>query len=455
MRAPKCLLASLLAVIPLACGDSDTIEPPPDPPRPTTITVIPAAIELTALGDTVRLRAEVRDQSGDLMGGVAVTWLSSRTTIATVSGSGLVTAVRDGTATITATAGTVSGSAMLKVRQLVRSMAVLPAADTLILGDSLRLEAEGFDATGHPVADAQFRWWSENPQVATVDTAGVVRAVSEGVAEIHATTAQTQGVAQITVYSPDRAALVALYHATNGPNWANNDNWLTDMPLWSWHGVGTNTDGRVTSVSLVGHYDSQSRQWIRHGLKGAIPAEVGSLAELQILGLYGNELSGTIPASLGDLAKLEFLDLSGNELTGPIPPELGGLSNLKTFALHTNSLEGAIPPEFGNLTRLETLALYDNELSGTIPTALGDLAELRYLSLSQNNLTGPIPPELGGLAKLEGFWLNGNQLVGPIPAALGDLAELRNLYLYDNNLTGPIPPELGLYDPMLSKAVRR
>ena len=36
------------------------------------------------------------------------------------------------------------------------------------------------------------------------------------------------GTAEITVENPDRAALVALYHATDGPNWTRNENWLTE-----------------------------------------------------------------------------------------------------------------------------------------------------------------------------------------------------------------------------------
>ena len=44
---------------------------------------------------------------------------------------------------------------------------------------------------------------------------------------------------------PDREALVALYNATDGPNWANNDNWLSDRSLGEWHGVRTDANGRV------------------------------------------------------------------------------------------------------------------------------------------------------------------------------------------------------------------
>ena len=45
--------------------------------------------------------------------------------------------------------------------------------------------------------------------------------------------------------------------------------------------------------------------------------ELGSLASLEELFLYDNQLSGPIPAELGSLANLRWLELSGNQLTGP------------------------------------------------------------------------------------------------------------------------------------------
>ena len=35
--------------------------------------------------------------------------------------------------------------------------------------------------------------------------------------------------------STDREALVALYNATDGPNWHRRDNWLSDMPIGDWY----------------------------------------------------------------------------------------------------------------------------------------------------------------------------------------------------------------------------
>ena len=120
----------------------------------------------------------------------------------------------------------------------------------------------------------------------------------------------------------DREALVALYNATDGPNWANNENWLSGAPIGEWYGVRTDDNGRVTWLFL---YENR--------LSGEIPPELGNLANLETLGLSNNRLSGEIPPELGSLANLEDLSLSGNELSGEIPSELGNLANLEDLSL--------------------------------------------------------------------------------------------------------------------------
>ena len=143
----------------LSCGDGAT-EPPPDPPRPTTVTVSPATAELTALGATVQLSAQVLDQYGQVMAGAAVSWSSSAASVAAVNASGLVTAVANEAATITAMAGSASGTAAVTVAQRTSTVAVAPAADTVVERDTVRFEAEARDANGHAVAGAAFTWAS-------------------------------------------------------------------------------------------------------------------------------------------------------------------------------------------------------------------------------------------------------------------------------------------------------
>ena len=66
-------------------------------------------------------------------------------------------------------------------------------------------------------------------------------------ADAHGTSVATTFAVRVTA-DADRAALVALHQATDGPNWKNSANWLSDEPLGEWHGVGVDSLGRVTSL---------------------------------------------------------------------------------------------------------------------------------------------------------------------------------------------------------------
>ncbi len=302
----------------------------------------------------------------------------------------------------------------------------------MVIGEIVRLTALAFDANGHKMAGAQFRWRSSDALIASVDGNGLVRGTGEGTAAITAQNGSALGSAEVTVGNPDRAVLAALYHSTGGDRWANNQGWLQDTPLGHWHGVGTDQQGYVRSLYLKSN-----------GLDGSIPPELGNLTRLVLLYLHANRLSGPIPSELGNLSKLSELYLYDNDLTGPIPSELGKLSNLRRLYLNDNDLTGPIPPELGNLSSLWGLSLSDNDLTGPIPPELGKLSNLVYLTLIRSSLTGPIPADLGNLDKLVRLHLYANDLTGPIPPELGNLSNLVNLHLNANDLTGPIPPELG------------
>ena len=441
-----------------ASGVTGRVEMEVVPPVPTVVTVIPDSVVFTALGNSEQLSAEVCDQAGRLMEGVAVVWSSGDTAVAGVDRVGRLTAAGEGETVLTADAGGATATAVVRVDQMAVAVVVTPPVDTVAPGDTLRLVAEALDANGHRIlrlANA-FAWTSSDAAVVrVVEPSGLVTGASEGTATIIATLAGGSGAsAEIAVVNPDKAALVALYEATGGPEWDRRDNWLTNAPLGDWYGVWENELGRVTVLSLY-----------RNGLTGEIPAELGNLTSLEFLDLGDNALTGSIPLELGQLEALRQLVLSptylsgeipaemgnlaalkrlslGGTLTGEIPAELGNLAALEFLALR-GSLTGEIPAELGNLAALETLYLTDNELSGEIPAELGNLAALKYLSLADNTLTGEIPPELGYLAALRNLRLSGNGLTGEIPKQLGQLIALEGLYLTDNALIGEIPPELG------------
>ncbi|WP_421804881.1 leucine-rich repeat domain-containing protein [Flagellimonas sp.] len=291
--------------------------------------------------------------------------------------------------------------------------------------------------------------------------------------------------AQVT--PAEKQALLDLYNATNGPNWATEtdgfigDEWdFNGFVTNAWYGV-TVANGHVTELDLefnelVGNLpasigdlvhltnlnlfsnditgsipntignliDLQSLNFGWNNLNGNIPDEIGNLTALTLLRLEGNDLNGAIPASLGNLVNLSSLNLSGNQLTGSIPLELlNNLGNLKYLTLYGNQLSGPLPSQLQNLTSLEILSLQSNAFDGSIPTEIANMTALEVIRLGGNNLSGTLPPELSNLINLNELSLQNNQLSGAIPPELGNLPNLSRLSLYNNLLSGPIPPELG------------
>ena len=400
----------------------------------------PGDLEFVTLGDTVRLSAEVLDANGHTISGVAVGWSTSDLAVAVIDRDGLVTAIGNGNATVSATAKRATGSTGVVVDQHPVVIEVASPATLIAIGDSVQLSAQAFDAGGTLIADAVFTWSSSEPRVATVNSHGWVHAIGEGPVEIQATLKDLAGSAALVSGLPDIIALTAFFEATNGQLWNQSANWGTDAPLAEWYGVELNEHGRVRSLTLP-----------MNNLVGKFPPEIGKLTAMEKLNLEENLIEGPLPPEIGDLKSLDSLGLYGNYLEGPIPPEIGKLGNLQVLDLAYNFFTGSIPPEVIQLPYLEHLGLFGNELSGSIPPEIGDFKALRVLDLCYNKLTGPIPPEIGNLEDLEKLLLcgidqspeEGNRLTGTIPPEIGKLKNLRKLNLGANRLTGTIPPELG------------
>ncbi len=159
-------------------------------PTINSVTVSPASVTLDPNG-TQQLTATV--DATPASADKSVTWSSSNPSAATVSESGLVTAVAQGTATITATSNlddTKSGTCSVTVNAPaapipVTAIALNKSTTTIAIGDSetLTINYTPADAnTGKAV-----NWTSSNTSVATVDNSGKVTGVAAGTATITAT----------------------------------------------------------------------------------------------------------------------------------------------------------------------------------------------------------------------------------------------------------------------------
>ncbi|MFW6079390.1 MAG: Ig-like domain-containing protein [Gemmatimonadota bacterium] len=171
------------------------------------VEVEPTLGELSAIGDSVRFAAVVRDANGRAIADAAVLWSSADTTVAAVDEAGWVAARANGTAAIEAAVGDVSGRALARVEQVVASVTVGPAADTLGQHDVMNVTAEAVDANGEAVPGATVAWSSSDPTAATVDADGRVTAVGWGAdVTVTATVDGVSGEAELHVL--DQLAMV-------------------------------------------------------------------------------------------------------------------------------------------------------------------------------------------------------------------------------------------------------
>ena len=177
-------LATLaLAALLVSCGDGGPAGPPPG--VPSSLSVVPASVTLTAVGQARQLQAEVRDAYGDVVTGLSVTWTTSRPGTVAVDGSGLITAIAAGTATVTATSGTLSARAQVTVAQEPRAIEKL-AGDRQagFIGEALPVPAavRVLDANGHPAGLVRVQFevasgeGSASPASSLTDAAGLARA---------------------------------------------------------------------------------------------------------------------------------------------------------------------------------------------------------------------------------------------------------------------------------------
>src|SRR5213082_2954310 len=170
------------------------------PVASVTVKPSPATVQQ---GSTVQLTATPQDANGNPLSGRVVTWSSNNTAVARVNGSGLVTGVAAGTATITATSEGQSGTSDVTVTPApVASVAVTPSPASVQVGLTLQLTATPKDANGNPLSGRVITWASDNTSVATVVGSGLVSGVTAGSATITATSEGKSGTSGVTVTTP-------------------------------------------------------------------------------------------------------------------------------------------------------------------------------------------------------------------------------------------------------------
>ncbi len=269
-RTAACAVLLLTA----SCGEDD-VQVAPIPPVATTITVSPAAATLVSLGATVRLTAAVRDQHGQTMTGITVTWASSDASVARVNSDGLVTAAGNGAAIATATVAGISAGADITVEQLPVSLKTLsgnhqegikghPLPEPLVV----RVEDEG--GSGVAGVSVTFSPGAEsgtvNPDTSTTGTDGLVSAewtLGNGRSQSMAVSAAGELATEFS------AGLVSGPYQCGAPTQPTN---VVELPL--------------RAIHASGHWGTNElvvEEWMKSGTGPLVPPDyVGWLKSLHV-----------------------------------------------------------------------------------------------------------------------------------------------------------------------------
>ncbi|WVZ68879.1 hypothetical protein U9M48_017760 [Paspalum notatum var. saurae] len=273
--------------------------------------------------------------------------------------------------------------------------------------------------------------------------------------------------AQAATPADDATALLNIKSAWGDPPVLAGWNAAAAAAYCSWPYVGCDAAGRVANLTIagaglagpfpdaVGDLTNLTYLDLDHNsISGAFPTALYRCASLQYIDLSYNNLTGELPPDIGgSLGKnLTTLILNDNKFSGAIPADLGSMRNLQTLWLANNPFDaGQLPATFKNLTNLVSLWAEQCNLVGDFPSSVLEMSELEMLVLSSNALTGSIPPSVWSLKKLQTLYLYGNNFTGEV--VVDDIAANNKSLMYidisDNyKLTGSIPEAFGLLDKL-------
>ena len=202
----------LIATTVISCSkDKEATPTAPTAAAVTTVTSVVVSASATSLtvGESATMSA-MATYSDETSAEITPTWGSSAPGVATVSASGIVTAVASGTTMITGTIGGQQDSVLITVTTVttVTSVVVSASATILTAGASATMSAVATYSDGTS-AEITPTWGSSAPGVATVSAAGIVTAVASGATMITGTIGGQQDSVPIIVTTPNADDILA------------------------------------------------------------------------------------------------------------------------------------------------------------------------------------------------------------------------------------------------------
>ena len=258
----------------------------------------------------------------------SATWSTSNSTIATVSASGMGTAVASGSTTVSAALGSLNGSSSLNVAQSLTSIRVTPQNPSCAGGTVRSFTATGTFANGSQQdLTKSVTWTTSAPNVATIASNGTISCVAAGQTTVTATAGSVSGNSLLTVTSatlssisvtPSSPSIVAgatqPFTATGTFSNGTQQN-LTTSVTWSSSAPSVATiassgvassiaSGQSTITATLGTVSGTASLTVTTATLAAIQitpqspiATIGSGQQFSATGIYSDGSSGDVTAS--------------------------------------------------------------------------------------------------------------------------------------------------------------
>lgn len=282
----------------------------------------------------------------------AVTWSSSDITVASISNAagsnGLATSLSQGSVTVSATLGPITGATNLTVTPAVLvSIAVIPANPSIANGTGRQFAAIGTytDNSTQPLT-ASGSWSSSDTTVASISNAsgsnGLASSVGQGTATITATVGGISGSTGLRVTA---ATLVSIAITPLSPS-------ITDGTTQQFAATGTYTDNSTQNLTA-------SVTWASSNTATAtVSNAAGSSGLASAAGIGTTSISATLGSVAAPVATL----------TATAAPEFAYASNQSANTVSEYSIGAG-----------GTLSLVGTQTTGVEPNAIGVAPSGRYL----------------------------------------------------------------------------
>ena len=416
----------------------------------------------------------------------SVSWKSSATDIATVDGSGKVTAVKPGSATITVT--TADGG-----KTATCSVTVTEQAKIVITGNTAKVPVAGgaaefaiqFNTSYSVEIEESAKDWLHFVETRAMQSGTLVFSVDANAGEARtgkATVKDNEGKVGAITLTFEQDPYIAVTSVQVAPETAElevgetltltvtvlPENATDKTVTWSTDNASVATvaeDGTVIAVaqgtatitaaageakaSCVITVIPSAYETERAALIAIYNATGGNSWERSDNWCSDKPIGQWYGVHTNIKGRVDEIDLHGN-ITGQIPPEIGDLTELTRLSISNsllpdNSDYGPLPTEIGNLKKLKALVLQGYPLSGKIPESLYDLTNLLQLIIERPGHMDEqqISPSISKLHNLQRCILRNMNLTGNLTPEFGHLFNLTELSLQGNNLSGAIPSEWG------------